>query len=55
MNTEQREEQRERRRASNDQFGSTEREERLSRRRDRDRLRRERETNEDAQVRLAFT
>ena len=35
MNSEQREEQRERRRASNDQFGSTEREERLSRRRDR--------------------
>ena len=55
MNTEQREEQREQRRASNDQFGSTEREERLSRRRDRDRLRRQRETNEDAQVRLAST
>ena len=55
MNTEQREEQSERLRASNDQFGSTEREERLSRRRDRDRHRRERETNEDAQVRLAFT
>ena len=55
MSIEQREEQRERRRASNDQCSSIEREERLSRRRDRDRLRRERETNEDAQARLAFT
>ena len=48
MSTEQREEQMEQHHASNDQCSSTEREERLSRRRELDRLRREWEADEDA-------
>ena len=54
MSMEQRQEQRERRRATNNQCSGIEREQRLIRRRDFDRLR-ERENNEDAQERLAFT
>ena len=55
MSMEQRQEQREWRRATNNQYSSIEREQRFIRRRDMDRLRRERENNEDAQERLAFT
>ena len=55
MSMEQQQEQREWCRATNNQYSSSEREQRLIRRRDLDRLRRERENNEDAQERLAFT
>ena len=55
MSMEQQQEQREWRCTTNNQCSSIEREQRLIRRRDLDRLRRERENNEDAQERLAFT
>ena len=55
MSMEQQQKQRERRCTTNNQCSSIEREQRLIRRRDLDRLRRERENNEDAQERLAFT
>ena len=55
MSMEQRQEQGERCRATNNQCSSIERKQRFIRRRDLDRLRRERESNEDAQERLAFT
>ena len=52
---EQQQDQREWHRASNNQCSSIDREQRLIRRRDLDRLRQERESNEDAQERLTFT
>ena len=54
MNMKQQQEQRERRHVSNNQCSSIEKEQRLIRSRDLDRLRQERENNEDAQERLAF-
>ena len=55
MSMEQRQEQREWCHATNNQCSGIEREQRLNTRRDLDRLRREKENNEDAQERLAFT
>ena len=51
---EKRQEPREQRHVSNNQCNSIEKEQRLIRSRDLDRLRRERESNKDAQERLAF-
>ena len=55
MSMEQRQEQREWRHATNNQCSSIKREQRLTTMRDLDRLRREKENNEDAQERLVFT
>ena len=55
MSMEQRQEQREQHHATNNQCSSIEREQRLTTMRDLDRLRQEKENNEDAQERLAFT